>query len=94
MVDCKECSDYVNNLFNRGDITKEEIEKVILDRHILKGCDKKTDVFLDWLEFAITNQKQLQCEYSSTTWNKGYLEALNDAKERYVASTLTNEGTR
>lgn len=91
MVDCKECSDYVNNLFNRGDITKEEIDKVILDRHILKGCDKKSDVFLDWLEFAITNQKQLQYENFAIPrpeWNKGYLEALLDAKERYTAATL------
>lgn len=92
MVDCKECSDYVNNLLNRGDITKDEIDKVILDRHILKGCDKKTDPFKEWLEFAIENQNGLQLEHSTTEfpqWNKGYLEALLDAKKRYQAATLT-----
>lgn len=94
MVDCKECSDYVNNIFNRGEITKDEIDKVILDRHILKGCDNKTDPFLEWLEFAIENQKQLQSENSTfriPEWNKGYLEALNDAKERYLAATLIDK---
>ena len=98
MIDCKECSEYVNGLFNRGEITKDEIEKVTLDRHILKGCTKKVDPFADWLEFAIENQKELQLEntepYQFPEWNKGYLEALLDAKERYTAATLTNEGTK
>lgn len=91
MVDCKECSEYVHNLLNRGDITKDDIDRIILDRHILKGCDKKTDMFMDWLEFAIENQKQLQCEFADIPrpeWNKGYLEALNDAKKRYAAATI------
>jgi len=93
MVDCKECSEYVNNLLNRGDITKEDIDRIILDRHILKGCDKKTDPFKDWLEFAIENQVELAEEYTEVPeWNKGYLEALMDVK-RHLA-TLTNEGTK
>ncbi len=97
MIDCKECSEYVNGLFERGEITKDEIEKVTMDRHILKGCTKKVDPFADWLEFAIVNQKELQLENAHIPrpeWNKGYLEALLDAKERYTAATLTNEGTR
>lgn len=97
MVDCKECSDYVNGLFNRGEITKDEIDKVMLDRHILKGCTKKQDPFLDWLNFAIENQLELQKEntmpYQFPEWNKGYLEALLDARQRYNAATLTNEGS-
>ncbi len=87
MVDCKECSDYVNNIFSRGEITKDEIDKVILDRHLLKGCDKKVNPFTEWLEFAIENQKQLQLENSSIDmpqWNKGYLEALMDAKYQFA----------
>ncbi len=98
MIDCKECSEYVNGLFNRGEITKDEIEKVTLDRHILKSCAKKVDPFADWLEFAILNQKELQLEntepYQFPKWNKGYLEALLDAKEQYTAATLTSEGTK
>lgn len=97
MVDCKECSEYVNGLFNRGEINKDEIEKVMLDRHILKGCAKKVDPFLDWLEFAIVNQKELQLEHAHSPipeWNKGYLEALLDAKGRYNPATVTNDGTK
>lgn len=98
MIECKECETYVNGLFNRGEITKDEIEKVMLDRHILKGCTKKIDAFKDWLEFAIENQKELKKEntepYQYSEWNKGYLEALLDAKSRYVAATLTDEGTK
>jgi uncharacterized protein YeaO (DUF488 family) len=97
MIECKECETYVNGLFNRGEITKDEIEKVMLDRHILKGCAKKADPFKDWLDFAIENQEELKKEntmpYQFPEWNKGYLEALNDARERYNAATLTNEGT-
>ena len=98
MIDCNKCSKYVNELFNRGEITKDEIEKVTLDRHILKGCAKKVDPFADWLEFAILNQNELQLEntepYQFPKWNKGYLEALLDAKEQYTAATLTSEETK
>lgn len=86
MVDCKECSEYVHNLLNRGDITKDDIDRIILDRHILRGCDKKIDSFLDWINFAIQNQKELKQEHEYETlpeWNKGYLEALNAAKTQY-----------
>lgn len=97
MVDCKECSEYVGSLLNRGDITKEEVDKIILDRHILKGCDKKTDPFMDWLNFAIKEQEQLRKEnvapYAYPEWNKGYLEGLLDAKTKYCAGTLSYEGT-
>lgn len=96
MVECKECSDYVNGLFNRGEITKDEIDKVTLDRHILKGCDKVVDPFLDWINFAIENQRELFQEHIGREfpqWNKGYLEALLDVKNRYNAGTLTKEGT-
>lgn len=95
MIDCKECCDYVDGLFTRGEITKEEIDKVTLDRHILKGCAKKIDPFKDWLDFAIENQLELQKEDIHTEfpqWNKGYLEALLDAKERYNTGTAINDG--
>lgn len=97
MVDCKECSEYVHNLLNRGDIIKEDIDRIILDRHILKKCDKKTDPFLEWINFAIKEQEQLKLEnckpYQFPEWNKGYLEALLDAKRKYNAGTLSYEGT-
>lgn len=38
MIDCKECNDYAQMLVERGDITQQEVNKVALDRHILKGC--------------------------------------------------------
>lgn len=95
MVDCKECSDYVNNIFNRGEITKDEIDKVIIDRHALKGCDKKTDPFINWLDFSIENQVELAKENKAVPeWNKGYLEALDNAKYMYLNATLTNEGAK
>ena len=96
MIECKECETYVNGLFNRGEITMDEIEKVTLDRHILKGCTKKLDPFKDWLDFAIENQEELKKENTMTyhfpEWNKGYLEALLDVQGRYNACTLTNYG--
>ena len=91
MVDCKECSEYVHNLLNRGDITKDDIDRIILDRHILKGCDKKTDPFKDWVEFAMQNQVELALENKVVPeWNKGYLEALKDAKEKYLCVAIIN----
>lgn len=96
MVDCKECSDYVNGLFNRGEITKDEIDKVILDRHALKGCAKKIDPFKNWLDFAIENQRELHQEHIGIEfpeWNKGYLEALLDARQRYSATNASNDNS-
>ena len=39
MIDCKECNDYAQLIFDRGEITQDEINKLALDRHILKGCN-------------------------------------------------------
>lgn len=93
MIDCKECLGYVNGLFNRGEITKDEIEKVTIDRHLLKKCTKKNDYFMEWLNVAIENQHQLKKEsmyISFPEWNQGYFEALLNAKERYEDFLLTN----
>lgn len=95
MIECKECNDFANLIFSRGEITEEEIPNLVLNRHVLKGCDKKINPFKNWLDFAIENQLEIAQEHTQVPeWNKGYLEALNDAKERYQAATLTNEGTK
>lgn len=94
MVDCKECSEYVHSLLSRGDITKDDIDRIILDRHMLKGCDKKTDHFLEWINFAIQNQHDMKNEHHNLPfpeWNKGYLEALLDARIKYNAGILSYE---
>lgn len=94
MIDCRECSDYGIGLFNRGDIPKEEIEKVIRDRHILRKCNKDHDLFKEWLNFSIDNQKLLRKESGSTLsltdWNKGYLEALLDVQYQYYQALDKN----
>lgn len=87
MIECKECNDYVDTLFQRGDITKDEIEKVTIDRHVLRGCAQKANRFLEWLEFSIKNQQHIDAEatpFPCPPWNKGYMEALLDCKERYL----------
>lgn len=43
MIRCEECFDYAHFLYMRCDIVKEDINKVALDRHILKGCDNALD---------------------------------------------------
>lgn len=40
MIDCAECVAYANLIHARGEIKVDEIEKLALDRHVLKGCDK------------------------------------------------------
>lgn len=39
MINCEECNKYAQHIFERGEITQDEINKLALDRHILKGCD-------------------------------------------------------
>jgi hypothetical protein len=39
MIDCKECIDYAHMVHAKGDITVEEIQKLAIDRHVLKGCE-------------------------------------------------------
>ena len=39
MIECTECNNYANMIYERGEIPQEEITKVAIDRHILKGCD-------------------------------------------------------
>ncbi|HHT9109570.1 MAG TPA: hypothetical protein ACFYDZ_00255 [Candidatus Brocadiaceae bacterium] len=88
MIECKECRDYADIIFERGEITADEIPKLVYDRHALKACDKKDSPFLYWLEFAILNQREIDKEHNPFPlphWNKGYLEALLDCRERYIA---------
>lgn len=85
VIECKNCYDYVNALFERWEISKEEIEKVLEERHKVKKCKIKIDSFLDWLEFGIKNQEELQQENNKLgEWNNGYLKSLNDAKRVYL----------
>lgn len=39
MIDCKECVEYAHTVLARGEIQVEDINKLVLDRHILKGCN-------------------------------------------------------
>lgn len=86
MIDCKDCSDFVNKLLERGEIKKDEVDQVIFDRHKLMGCDNNACPFLEWLEFAIENQNQLdkETQFATSEWNTGYKEALADCRERYL----------
>lgn len=45
-IDCQECNDYAELIYSRGEIAQEEKEKLALDRHILKGCDKSKDLLI------------------------------------------------
>lgn len=67
MINCKECSDYAQLIFSRGEIPEDEIEKVTLDRHILKGCDLP---ILD--ESNVIRLKQTTPEF-----RKGFMAAMN-----------------
>lgn len=67
MTDCKECNDYAQLIFSRGEIVQDEIEKLALDRHILKGCDKP---LLD--ESNVIRLKQTSAEF-----RKGFISAMN-----------------
>ena len=40
MIDSKECNDYAQLIFSRGEITQEEIGKLVIDRHSIDGCYK------------------------------------------------------
>lgn len=44
MIDCKECIEYAHTVLARGEIGVEDINKLALDRHILKGCDSVPSV--------------------------------------------------
>lgn len=39
MINCEECNKYAQSVYQRGEIAQDEINKLALDRHILKGCD-------------------------------------------------------
>lgn len=39
MIDCKECVEYAHSVLARGEIGVEDVNKLAVDRHVLKGCD-------------------------------------------------------
>ena len=38
MIDCKECVEYAHSVLARGEIGVEDVNKLAVDRHVLKGC--------------------------------------------------------
>ncbi len=39
MIDCKECVEYAHSVLARGEIQVEDVNKLAIDRHVLKGCE-------------------------------------------------------
>lgn len=39
MIDCKECVEYAHTVLARGEIQVEDVNKLAIDRHVLKGCN-------------------------------------------------------
>jgi len=39
MIDCTECIEYAHRILARGEINADEVNKLAIDRHILKGCE-------------------------------------------------------
>ncbi len=39
MIDCEECIAYAHLVHARGEIKVEDINKLAIDRHVLKGCE-------------------------------------------------------
>ncbi|MGC2661770.1 MAG: hypothetical protein WA324_27750 [Bryobacteraceae bacterium] len=37
-IDCRECNEYAQLIFDRGEITQDEINNLVMNRHILRGC--------------------------------------------------------
>lgn len=66
MIDCKECQEYAQLIFSRGEIAQDEIEKLALDRHILKGCD---DSILD-------GDNVIKLKNTSPDFRKGFISAM------------------
>lgn len=66
MIGCKECNEYAQLIFSRGEIEHDEMSKLALDRHILKGCDN----------IAIDNKSSLILNDSSPEFRRGFIYAL------------------
>ena len=66
MIDCKECQQYAQLIFSRGEIVQDEIEKLALDRHILKGCD---DSILD-------DSNVIKLKNTTPDFRKGFISAM------------------
>jgi len=59
MIDCKECSDYVDVLLSRGDITKDDADNVFFARHKLGNCSRNMDALDKLIDELAINQKEL-----------------------------------
>lgn len=66
MIDCKECVEYAHMVLARGEIKVEDIAKLALDRHILKGCDK--------VNLEIPNV--IVMEKTTPEFRKGFIAAM------------------
>lgn len=67
MINCKECSDYAQLIFSRGEIPEDEIGKITLDRHILKGCDTP----------MLDDSNVIRLKQTTPEFRKGFMSAMS-----------------
>ena len=66
MIDCVECNSYATLILDRGEIKPSEFEKLALDRHILKGCEKQISNDVHVIKIAATSDE----------FRKGFMSAM------------------
>lgn len=99
MINCEECTNYAQHIFERGEITQDEINKLALDRHILKGCDtdfNDYDKLRKVVVFHLYSGKSLEraCNKFGFPVPKEYLEGYKQGLRTVLKMMSTLESER
>lgn len=93
MINCTECLEYANMILERGEITSDDINKLAIDRHILKGCDSRSTIStfdiasMDMLQLKDTIKmlvRLINCEH----------ERLNAIQDRVIILESKNNDNK
>lgn len=87
MIDCKECVEYAHMIHAKGDITVEEINKLAVDRHVLKGCGVISSIPTMCFSDAINIPMDIVCNGFSI--KKTIIDVLNNyPPEQYIGDCI------
>lgn len=93
MINCESCKEYANRVLENGDIKAEELEDLIKNRHILKGCVEFTTFDIDKMELSqIKDVLKMIVRLMNHEIDR--ITVLQERVLKLESGTFTNDGTK
>lgn len=84
MITCKQCTAYAENIFNRGEIEKDEIGKIAADRHKLSMCGINSSIICQFKLTYLRENKEIFSSFEVDLTAKDYMLKIKEKIENFT----------